>query len=76
MLNKKTVFGDETHQKASANKNKYEDLEVEVKKKKNIKSSTTDPDSGYYHKGEHEKCFIYTHQTISDENGFVLVCST
>lgn len=121
MLNMKTVFGDGTHQKASANKNKYEDLEVEieaksydeellkeinevrtklnkkpfesiekiekdfdektgqeieVKKKKNIKSSTTDPDSGYYHKGEHEKCFAYSHQAFSDENGFVLACST
>lgn len=121
MLNMKTVFGDGTHQKASANKNKYEDLEVEIeaksydkellkeinkvraklnkkpfdniektekdfdektgeeieiKKKKNIKSSTIDPDSGYYHKGEHEKCFAYTHQAFSDENGFVLACST
>ena len=121
MLNMKTVFGDGTHQKASANKNKYEDLEVEieaksydeellkeinevraklnkkpfdsiektekdfdektgeeieVKKRKNIKSSTTDPDSGYYHKGEHEKCFAYTHQAFSDENGFVVACST
>lgn len=121
MLNMKTVFGDGTHQKASANKNKYEDWEVEIeaksydeellkeinemrsklnkkpfdsiektekdfdevtgeeieiKKKKNIKSSKTDPDSGYYHKGEHEKCFAYTHQAFSDGNGFVLACST
>ena len=121
MLNMKTVYGDGTHQKASANKNKYEDLEVEieakaydeellkeinevraklnkkpfksiekvekdfdsktgeeieVKKKKNIKSSTTDPESGYYHKGEHEKCFAYTHQAFSDGNGFVVACST
>lgn len=121
MLNMKTIYGDGTHQKASANKNKYEDKEVEieaknydeellkeineeraklnkkpfkniekvekeydektgeeieVKKKKNIKSSTTDPDSGYYHKGEHEKCFACTHQAFSDGNGFVLACST
>ena len=92
----KTVYGDGTHQKANANKNKYMDKEIEIeaksyddellkeinkeraklnkkpfesiektekdfdeitgeeieiKKKKNIKSSTTDPDSGYYHKG-------------------------
>lgn len=121
MLKTKTVYGDGTHQKASANKNKYEDKEIEleaksydeellreinevratlnkkpfdsiekiekefdentgeeieVKKKKNTKSSKTDPDSGYYHKGEHEKCFAYTHQAFSDENGFVLACST
>ena len=121
MLNMKTVYGDGTHQKASANKNKYEDLEVEIEaksydeellkeinevriklnkksfdniekaekafdektgeeievnKKKNIKSSKTDPDSGYYHKGEHEKCFAYTHQAFSEGNGFVVSCST
>lgn len=121
MVNMKTVFGDGTHQKASANKNKYQDVEVEIeaksydeqllkeineqrrelkkkpfdsiekiekdfdekigeeieiKKKKSVKASTTDPDAGYYHKGEHEKCFAYTHQAFSDENGFVVACST
>lgn len=121
MINMKTVYGDGTHQKASANKNKYEDLEVEleaksydaellkeineeraklkkkpfkniekvekefdeitgeeieVKKKKHIKVSKTDPESGNYHKGEHEKCFAYTHQAFSEGNGFVIECST
>ena len=121
MVNMSTVFGDGTHQKANANKNKYNDVEVEIeaksydeqllkeinvqreilnkkpfasiekvekdfdeitgeeieiKKKKNIKTSTTDPDAGYYHKGEHEKCFAYTHQAFSDENGFVIACTT
>lgn len=121
MLNMKTVYGDGTHQKASANKNKYEDIEVEleaksydeellkeinkereklnkkplkniekvekefdektgeeieVKKKKHIKVSKTDPESGNYHKGEHEKCFAYSHQAFSEGNGFVIACST
>lgn len=121
MLNMNTVYGDGTHQKASANKNKYVDAEVEleaksydeellkeinierkklnkkpfdsiektekefdektgeeieVKKKKHIKISTTDPDSGNYHKGEHEKCFAYSHQVFSEGNGFVVACST
>lgn len=121
MLNMKTVYGDGTHQKASANKNKYEDVEIEleakaydeellkeinkereklnkepfksiekkelefdertgreieVKKKKHIKKSKTDPESGNYHKGEHEKCFVYTHQAFSEGNGFVVACST
>ena len=114
MLNLKTIYGDGTHQKASANKNKYKDDEVEieaksydeellkeineereklgkkaytgiekvekefdektgeeieVKQTKHIKVSKTDPESGYYHKGEHEKCFAYTHQAFSDGNG-------
>lgn len=121
MLNMKTVYGDGTHQKASANKNKYEDVEIEleaksyeeellkeinkereklnkkpfksiekkelefdektgeeieVKKKKHIKVSKTDSESGNYHKGEHEKCFAYTHQAFSEGNGFVVACST
>lgn len=121
MLNMNTVFGDGTHQKASANKNKYIDVEVEleaksydeellkeinlerkkikkkpfdsiekvekefdektgeeieVKKTKHIKVSTTDPDSGNYHKGEHEKCFAYSHQVFSEENGFAIAVST
>lgn len=121
MLNLKTIYGDGTHQKASANKNKYEDTEVEieaksydeellkeineereklgkkaytsiekverefdektgeeieVKQAKHIKISKTDPESGYYHKGEHEKCFAYTHQAFSDGNGFVISCGT
>lgn len=42
------------------------------KETKHIKVSTTDPDSGHYHKGEHEQCFAYTHNVCSDKNGFVL----
>ena len=113
-----TVFGDSTHQKASANKRKANDKEVEIVKKsyedellkeinedrqqhnkkplravgkeeldfdengeeievkgktKHIKESTTDPQSGLYHKGEHEKCFAHSHQTFCDKNNFVLV---
>ncbi len=120
-LDLSTVYGDGTHQKACANKNKYEDKEVEiisksydeqllkeineerakigkkpfktiekteivfdektgeekeVKKTKHIKQSITDPESGNYHKGEKEKCFAYTHQAFSDNNGFVVECST
>lgn len=41
-------------------------------KTKHIKSSTTDPESGAYHKGEHEKCYAYSLQTICEGNGFVL----
>ena len=116
-----TVFGDSTHQKASANKRKANDKEVEIVKKsyedellkeinedrqlhdkkplktvgkeeldfdengeeikltgktKHIKESTTDPESGLYHKGEHEKCFAYSHQTFCDKNNFVLASVT
>lgn len=110
-----TVFGDSTHQKASANKGRYDKKEVEIIKKiyedqllteinddridhgkkelkdnrkfdeetgelieetKSIKYSTTDPECGLFHKGEKEKCFAYSHQTICDGNGFVLANTT
>lgn len=41
-------------------------------KDKNISESTTDPESGVFHKGEHKKCFAYTAQTGCDKNGYVL----
>lgn len=47
--------------------------EEEIKvKTKHIKKSITDPESGDYHKGEHERCFAYTHNTCCDKNGFVI----
>jgi transposase len=39
---------------------------------KEITVSTTDPESGLFHKGEHEKCFAYEAHTACDKNGFVL----
>lgn len=46
--------------------------EVLRTKTKNIKESTTDKDAGCFHKGEHEECFAYSHQTFCDKNGFVV----
>ena len=48
------------------------ELEFEETKEITRKESITDPESGYYVKGEHEKCFAYSAQTACDENGFVL----
>lgn len=42
------------------------------KVKKNIKVSTTDPESGLFHKGEHKKVFAYASNTACDKNNFVL----
>lgn len=50
--------------------------EVEIAKRKRIKQSTTDPESGNYHKGEHEECFAYEQQTFCDRHGFVLSFET
>ncbi len=37
-----------------------------------INESTTDPESGVFHKGEHKKCLAYTAQTACDKNGYVM----
>ena len=34
--------------------------------------STTDPESGVFHKGEHKKCFAYEAHTVCDKRGYVL----
>lgn len=45
------------------------DEETEVK---NVKASTTDPDCGLFHKGEHKKVFAYASNTACDRNNYVL----
>ena len=42
------------------------------KEYKRIKQSLTDSDSGFYHKGEHEKIFAYSASAFCDKHGYVL----
>lgn len=39
---------------------------------KSIKQSTTDPECGVFHKGEHKKVFAYATNTACDKNNFIL----
>lgn len=39
---------------------------------KEEKCSTTDPDSGWFHKGEHKEVFAYSIQTACDKHGWIL----
>jgi len=39
---------------------------------KTITGSRTDPESGMFHKGEHERCFAYSAHTACDKNNFIL----
>ena len=57
----------------------YTDLEVYTiigtassPKQKTVIESTTDPESGVFHKGEHKKCFAYEAHTVCDRRGYVL----
>lgn len=47
----------------------------ENSEKKEIKASTTDPDCGYFHKGEKEKCFAYNVNAACDRRGYVMAMS-
>ena len=39
---------------------------------KEIKESTTDPESGWFHKGEHKQVFAYAVETACDKHGWIL----
>ncbi len=39
---------------------------------KTVTTSTSDPDAGLFHKGEHKKCFAYGAHTVCDRNNFIL----
>ncbi len=41
-------------------------------KGKTIKTSTSDPESGWFHKGEHKSVFAYAVETACDKNGWIL----
>lgn len=42
---------------------------------KMINVSTTDPESGVFHKGEHKKCMAYEAHTACDKSGYVMEVS-
>ncbi|MEY8736699.1 IS1182 family transposase [Lactobacillus sp. AN1001] len=48
---------------------------AKTKKFKAQKISKTDPDSGWFHKGEHKQVFAYNAQVACDKNGWVLAYS-
>ena len=41
---------------------------------RNIKRSTTDPECGLFHKGEHKVEFAYTTHVVCDKHNFILGC--
>ena len=49
-----------------------EETEEIPKDAKTLKSSTTDPESGWFHKGEHKSVFAYAIETACDRNGWIL----
>ena len=49
-----------------------DDSSQEASETKEVVVSTTDPESGLFHKGEHKKCFAYEAHTACDKHGYIL----
>ena len=62
--------------KSNDNNDDDDDNNGESKNGKNAlkeeKRSTTDPDCGWFHKGEHKEVFAYSIETACDKNGWIL----
>ena len=54
------------------NKKPFKNKDDDEPPMKNIKKSTTDPECGLFHKGEHKVEFAYTAHTACDKHNFVL----
>jgi transposase len=65
---------DDGHSSGSSGGNdKFEDYTDDVPLDgKTIKCSTTDPESGWFRKGEHKHVFAYGIETACDKNGWIL----
>lgn len=54
------------------NKNTSKKKQARRKKEKHVKVSASDPESGWFRKGEHKHVFAYNVQTACDANGIIL----
>lgn len=70
-LDEEIVKDRENHGKKPL-KNHDNDDDPKPPETKTIKQSTTDPQSGLFHKGEHERCFAYVANTACDRHNFIL----
>lgn len=64
---------DDDNNPSSGGGDKFEDYTDDVPLDgKEIKCSTTDPESGWFHKGDHKNVFAYGIETACDKNGWVI----
>jgi len=64
---------DDDHKPSVGGGDKFEDFTDDVPLDgKTIKCSTTDPESGWFRKGEHKNVFAYGIETACDKNGWIL----
>ncbi|WMJ21806.1 IS1182 family transposase [Paludicola sp. MB14-C6] len=53
-------------------KKPFDDTKPPKIEEKIINESTTDPESGVFHKGEHKKCLAYEAHTACDKKGYIV----
>ena len=58
--------------KGKPNKNTSKKKVARQEKKKHIKKSASDPESGWFRKGEHKHVFAYSVETVCEQNGVIL----
>ena len=63
---------DQKSGKGRPNPNTSKKKQARQKKEKHVKKSTSDPESGWFRKGEHKNVFAYSVQTACDINGVIL----
>lgn len=64
---------DDDYKPGGGSSDKFEDYTNDVPlDDKTVKYSTTDPESGWFHKGEHKNVFAYAIETACDKNGWIL----
>ena len=64
---------DDDHKPGSGSSDHFTDYTDDVPRdEKTIKSSTTDPESGWFRKGEHKNVFAYGIETACDKNGWIV----
>ena len=64
---------DDDNNPSGGSSDKFEEFTTDVPLDgKEIKCSTTDPESGWFHKGEHKNVFAYGIETACDKNGWII----
>lgn len=64
---------DDDHKPTGGCADKFEEYTDDVPLDgKTVKTSTTDPESGWFRKGEHKHVFAYAVETACDKNGWIL----
>jgi transposase len=58
--------------KGKLNKSTSQKKVARQKKEKHSKKSTSDPESGWFRKGEHKHVFAYSVETVCEQNGIIL----